>query len=55
MYTLLGDTSAAVSQLATYLNANPGKKVTFATDPGWWLRPIMNAPSFRRLVGAETR
>ncbi|HEY2806246.1 MAG TPA: serine/threonine-protein kinase [Gemmatimonadales bacterium] len=54
VYGLLSDTAAAVTQLATYISANPPKARTFASDPGWWLRPIENAAAFRQLVGASS-
>jgi eukaryotic-like serine/threonine-protein kinase len=52
VYTLLGDTTRAVSQLKTYLAANPTHRQGLADDPGWWFRPIAAAPAFRQLVGS---
>jgi TolB-like protein/tRNA A-37 threonylcarbamoyl transferase component Bud32 len=53
VYGLLGDTTAAVNQMKQYFTANPAARQTFATDPGWWLRPIENVPAFRQLVGSR--
>jgi serine/threonine-protein kinase len=52
VYTLLGDTTAAVEALKTYLVANPEKRAGLASDPSWWFRPLENSPRFRDLVGA---
>jgi hypothetical protein len=50
--TLLGDTTAAIEALKTYLVANPEKRASLAQDPSWWFRPLENSPRFRDLVGA---
>jgi serine/threonine-protein kinase len=50
--TLLGDTTAAIEALKTYLVANPEKRASLASDPTWWFRPLENSPRFRELVGA---
>jgi serine/threonine-protein kinase len=50
--TLLGDTTAAIEALKTYLVANPEKRASLAADPTWWFRPLENSPQFRELVGA---
>jgi serine/threonine-protein kinase len=55
VYTLLGDTTAAVDQLKLYLTANPSKRSVFADDPGWWFRGIAASDGFRRLVGSQAR
>jgi eukaryotic-like serine/threonine-protein kinase len=52
MYVLLNDTSDAVSQLSTYLAANPSKRKGLAQDPGWQFQSIANDPRFIRLVGS---
>ncbi len=51
VYTLLGDTTDAVSQLRLYLAANPSRQQSFVTDAGWWFRPIAGHPGFRQAVG----
>jgi serine/threonine-protein kinase len=51
VYTLLGDTTAALEQLASYLAANPARRAAYAEDPGWWFRGLDTHPGFRRLVG----
>ncbi len=52
VYTLLGDTAAALQQLSTYLAVNPARRQAYADDPGWWFRPLEASPRFRQLVGA---
>ncbi|MBA2291656.1 MAG: protein kinase [Gemmatimonadales bacterium] len=48
----LGDTVEAFNQLKTFLAASPGRKSSLAQDPGWWFRPVMNNPEWRRVVGS---
>ncbi len=55
VYTLLGDTTAAINQLKVYFNSNPSKRQPMAADAGWWFRPIESTPAFRQLVGAASR
>jgi hypothetical protein len=50
VYVLLGDRQAALDQLRVYLAANPQRRESFATDPGWWFRPLEGSPEWRRLV-----
>jgi serine/threonine-protein kinase len=50
--TLLGDTTAAIEALKTYLAANPEKRAALAQDPSWWFRPLENHAGYRELVGA---
>ncbi|MGE0555178.1 MAG: protein kinase [Gemmatimonadales bacterium] len=49
--TTLGDKAGAVEQLKVYLAANEHRRRPFASDPGWWFRPLVDDPGFRRLVG----
>ena len=51
VYVLLGDTTAAVNALRTYLAANDGRRDSFRTDPGWWLRPIAGTSQYKAVVG----
>jgi serine/threonine-protein kinase len=53
VYTLLGDTTAAVNALKSYLLLNEGQREAFKDDAGWWFRPLENNADFRRLVGAS--
>jgi serine/threonine-protein kinase len=52
VHTLLGDTTAAIEALKTYLVANPDRRAAFASDVTWWFRPLENNARFRELVGA---
>jgi serine/threonine-protein kinase len=51
VYTLLGDTTAAVAALKVFLASHENLRSELAEDPGWWFRPIANSAEFRKLVG----
>lgn len=50
-HVLLGDTTAAISDLTTFLSKSDRRRTSLATNPGWWYRPIQGIPAFQRLVG----
>ena len=51
VYTLLGDKDDALRLLKVYVAANPQRRGSLRTDPGWWFRDLRDDPGFRRLVG----
>ncbi len=48
----MGDTAEAFNQLKTFLAASDRRRLSFAQDPGWWFRPLVDHPEWRRLVGS---
>ncbi len=52
VYTLLGDTPAAVTAMKTYLAVNDDRRESFRGDPGWWFRPIQNDPAWKAATGS---
>ena len=52
VYTLTGDKDEALQQLKTYLAATPGRRASFAEDPGWWFRDLTKDPRYQALVAA---
>jgi serine/threonine-protein kinase len=50
VFTLLDDKTAAVEALKTFLAANPERRQSFASDPGWRLRSLTSEPAFKSLV-----
>ena len=52
VYTLLGDTTSAVTALKTYVAANPDRRQTLA-EGGWWFKPLKSNSDFQSLVGVS--
>ncbi len=48
----VGDTAEAFNQLKTFLAASDRRRLSLAQDPGWWFKPLVDHPEWRRLVGA---
>jgi eukaryotic-like serine/threonine-protein kinase len=53
VYTLLGDRAAAVNAVQQYLVANPSKRESYASDPGWWFASLANDLDYRRVVSSR--
>jgi serine/threonine-protein kinase len=53
VYTLTGDKDEALQQLKTYLAASPGRRASFAEDPGWWFRDLQGDPRFQQAVNSK--
>jgi serine/threonine-protein kinase len=51
VWTILGDTAAAISALRAYLAANPEKRAAFANSAGWWFKSLESTVDYRELVG----
>jgi len=49
-YVQLGDKEQAINMLKIYLSANERRRNTFATDPGWQLRSLIEEPAYKRLI-----
>ena len=48
--TLLGKKDEALSQLATFLAANPSQRRSFARDKTWWFRDLRDDPRYQSMV-----
>ena len=53
VYTLTGDKDDALQQLKIYLAASPGRRASFAEDPGWWYRDLQSDPRFQQAVNSK--
>jgi len=51
IWTLAGDTAAALEQIKLFLVANPGAISEFRDNPNWWFRGLSEDPRYKRLVG----
>ncbi len=47
---LRGDTTAALADLKVFISKSDDRRKAMAAYPGWWYRPIAEAPGFKKLL-----